>query len=681
MTARSGAFINDVPVTGEDITSWRWGLRYGVAPVERQWLVDRATVDRLASFVGKDVTIRLQGPEVSRVYQRVTLLQVLPGPRPELLHLHLADARWRWANAYIASRYNILLTSGSRFVLNDQGLPENFLPTPNVRYQYHTLNNGLPWIPYEVLDDVFKQLGQEWFADGFLSDAADIQNLVVDARGDRAVEQVMERFPSRLVFIDKNGVARVRNPVTTYDPPVERPLAHGGMVRRVGKFGVRPSKVVVLFTREIEMRFFYTEPVNFGFVLGRDDFNTLYNVAPVPDVDLRFKLGPNNVAIGRGSYEILDNLLVAWASRGFVDLDGRPLTPALIRLHALKHGSVSIEQRWGNNPALPQNTVQLNRARTVVEHWRRTFQIDPDFRSRLESIGYHRVFVLNQYRYTRGKAEVHCDYIRRPSLLSFARHTDPNPDSGWFVRGYNLFLNDCEIAPATIVPLDEEAGIFHVLFQTSPLGTSDLTIPGYPTKGTGPSKLLGQANRFNLDAYAQWGALELESGFRLSVLLTVVPGIPNTKDRFYAVEVPPLDGPGDGPPLYVRVFPNRLTARYGWLDRLEFPYIDAIKGVQEPPVDALINKDDLQEVALGVARRIYDTYKDRQLGESIVDFANAPDAPSGSLMGIEDVVSGDGQAVTHLNYAQIPPANDFTHLLPTDVRQLILRIFNDQVVR
>lgn len=667
-----------------------WGLAYGTAPVERLWLVTIENYNALIEMLGKPQTLVMRGPRSERIYEQVYPLQLLPGPRYELRYLRVADRRWLWQYTWVSSSYNVPATTGDKFLLNTQGLLENAVPVPEARYKWASLNSGQPWLAQDMIQHVFNQVGQELRFGGGL-DLVEPQNVVLDSRGDRAIAQALAHLPGQVVLLGPNGVAEIRNPnrERETDKFVRVQEAGRATTGTVLNKAVRPSKIVVLFTREMEVRFFYREEGSYS-----TDSNGLRNVASIPDI--RVKIGDR--ILGRGSYEPISSLLEAWATvdaafnpSPLVDQAGRALTNTLIRIWYMKHGPFAIQQRWGNNPALPPNPVNTARAQSVTSNWRQTFELDEKFRGRLESISPYRVGIINQFRHIRAPAEVHSDYVRRPSMLSFAKRGDPNGNLGVLVRGYNDLLDQCKVAPARVQMVDDDAGIFRIEYQTDPFGSFDLVAPGYPKTGEVPSAFLGSANRAQLDLFSNWDMIELEAGYTMSVILTVVPGTPNNTSRFYARTVEPgeinlgfAQGGGEGPPLYIHVPASLITARFAWLDAQQNAIMDSIKSdvAVQTPVDAaaldlcLTNKAELDAYAIAEATRVMEQFLDRVAGAAAIDLDPTVE-PDGSLVSAENVVQSDGRAYTEVKFALPSPPPDAFHLLPAGVRQLVLRQLND----
>lgn len=661
-------------------TLYDWELRSGVAPVERAFTVTAERADRLAATLGQETTLTIEGPRATLEAQRLTLIEIQPGDDPYTKRIRLADRRWLWPKTWVATSFNVRRATGDKF-LAGEGRIENKLVQPRIKYAAYSLEGGqIPWTAKTALVEVLDQLGVGSGEVRFEDDPPEVelQDVVIDDSGPAAVERLLAYMPGMDLYVDLGGEVVVFDRYSGKEteairtlPPLQRDGPWVGMVNRSE---VRPESVVVLFTVETEFRLDHTEPTDGASAVVVEDEPNLYQVAPLPDAELAVA----GVTLARSSWVELSKLFTAWGAFGVFN---RAITFADLRKHALKHGWAHFEQAWGNNPLQPPDAVKLARAATAARHWRHTFRFDPIWVQRLESIRPYRVAILNTETGAYAPASVYCDWIRRPSYKGFASTpAEPNTGQGWAVRGYAAQLADAEPAPARVDVVDEGAGILTVKPQVDPWGESQAMLLGYPENGLIPSQILGDHKRLGKELYARWDRVVLESGFRMSVVLTVVPGSPNDTRRFYAVrigadEVTPSPGASNGPTVYARVFPGVMTARMAWSDDKATEIKACVKGDAPWGPELLTNGELVRDVALATAKRIYDTLRDRPLGGGQADMTPGLE-PTGTIASVRHVMQG-GETVTAFSVGAVTQPADIWRYLNASTRRVILRTLNN----
>ena len=702
-----------------------WEFRAGTAPVERVFTVSKdrvgsapaeryrtrtreegsAAPEGLAALLGKASTLVIQGPRATLTVEHVYLLEIQPGDDPNTAKIRLADRRWLWPKRWVATSFNVRQTNGERF-LAGEGRIENKLIQPEIQYARYSLKDeATPWKATEAVKFVIEQTGTPMrFASTFTE--VELQDVIVDDSGAAAVERVLPYLPGADVFIDEKGVAVVfdrfdggEGGVFATLPPRQR---DGPWVDVVDRRATRPGKVVVLFTIEAEVRLDHLEPSG-ATATRTEDEPSLYQVGQVPDAELT--LAGESSPLARSSWADLSKMFAAWGPFGALN---REVTFDELRNHAFKYNFGLFVQIWGNNPDLPFDPVNLARAATSARSWRHLFQIDRFWRQRLQSIRPYRVAIVNAETGAYAPAAVYSDYTQRPTVKGLALPDDQNTAQGWAVRGYADRLADGVIAPARVDLVDEGAGIISVTPQVSPYGFNDTVALGYPLQGEMPTQALGDVKRLGKEVWARWTTVVLEEGWRMSVVLTVVPGSPNDIRRFYAVEIPSLSispdpGVSEGPTVYARVFPGVMTARFAWSDDQGETIKAALKAVGASdgapagvdaaviageafdaaeaavtiwPSDLLTNADQVRDVALATAARIYDTLRDRPLGGGKVDMR--PELmPVGTIGAVRHGMDG-GETTTALDFPAVKQPPDIWRYLNPSTRKAILRVLHDR---
>lgn len=666
----------DVVLGGSNTFDWEFSS--GTAATERVFTITASRADILTPLIGKSATLSIEGPRKKLEVSNVYLLEIQPGGDPYTKRIRLADARWLWKRLYVASTFNLRRTNGNRF-LAGEGRIENRLIQPDIQYAKYSLRDETtPWTALEalryVIQDVF---GLTLIEDNKLTEV-ELQDVEIDDSGDAAVDRLLTFLPGADIYLDSQGNVHIydvfgggETEILAKLPPLQR---SGGWVGVSDRRALRPSKVVVLFTPEAEIRFDHQEPDDDVSQVRTEDTPSLYQVAPLPDATLEV----DGVTIARSSWVELSKLFAAWGAFGIYN---RTITFGDLRRFALKLGWASFEQAWGNNPSIPPDPVKIARAAIAAQSWRHTFRIDRYWVQRLAGIRPYRVAIVNQETGAYAPATVYSDWLRRPSYKGFAKTTDQNTNQGWAVRGYpdSGRLEDAEPAPARVDVVDEDSGVISVSPQVDPYGLTQAMILGYPEGGVLPSQDLGDANRTGQELYARWDQVVVEGSWKMSVVLTVVPGSPNTTARLYAVEIDPSQidpspGPCEGPVTYVRVFPGVQTARFAWQDLAGDEIKAAIKGEAPWNSDWLVNPDLIQDVALATARRIYDAFRDRPLGNAGFDMR--PDIyPSGAVSSVRHTMN-DGETTSSLTFSSVSQPADIWRYLSASSRKAILRVLN-----
>lgn len=667
--------LGGVALGGSD--AYSWGLSAGVAPVERLWTVSATRAEAIQA--GVPLTLEIQSSGHPRlVFREVYVLEVLPGPDPFRRVLRVADKRWTWSRKWVAAGFNVRRATGDKFLANSTDKIETAILQPDIRYAKWSLfppeNGETPWDAEGVLREVFRQLGEPVVNVDAKLPEVEVQDLELDDDGAAAVERALAYLPGADVFVDYDGSVVIFNTLdrrelevlgrTSAAPHATYPAVAG----MVDKRHLRPHRVRVLFTPEVEVRFDFTE----GGTVTRDS-NELRNVAPVPDVTL--EVPGRELPVARGTFLPLDTLFSAWGAFG---MKGVPLSTDALRRNALRHGFGALEHEYGNNPLAAFDVVNAARIRTAVEHWRKTYQVAEVFMQRLASIRAVRVAILNTETGLYAPAEAYCDFTRIPTHKGLARLGNANVNQGWTARGYAELLADAQVAPAVVSVIDGQAGVIRVEPQLDPFGLSQAMALGYATDGKLPSQLTGEANRTAVDLFAQWGMVELDASFQLAVVLTGVPASPNDLRKFHeeVIEASELGETGSGPEAVVRVFPGVVTARYAWSDDYGQEVLDALRGLgklPEPGV-ACVNLDQVQEVARASALRLFELYRDRPEGANLVD-ADPELRPAGTVAAVEHTMAG-GVTESLVTFGAVRRPLDVWQYLSASTRRALLRVLH-----
>lgn len=665
-------------------SSFAWDMVYGCRPSEQVYtLTDSRAVD---VPLGKSLTLSIDGVRKPLKVDHVYALEVGAGVMPQQRTLILADRRWLWPRKRVASSFNVRRATGERTLQTEAGQPIEIAQLePIIRYAKWSLypkeNGSQPWTALQVLDEVFQQLEQPYrIADAIPE--VEVQDLELDDDGASALERVLAYLPGADVFIDLDGTAVVRNvlnlPITNATrtrensavlPALARKQVIGSDIVVSNRKAVRPAKVVVYFTPEVELRL---DSVAEGGTRTRDS-RSLINVAPSPDLTLTLS---NGDVVARGSYVALETLFSTWGAFGIL---GEALTTSLMA--ELGYASNYLEQLYVRGDDLVFDPVDASRAATAAQHWRRTYQVDELFMQRVSSISATRVAVLNPSTGLRARSEAYCDFTRRPNTKNPAiKGMIERADYGWCVRGYATILADAKAAPATVSVVDPQAGILRIEPQVDPWGLAEAVMLGYPSGGTIPlHDGDAEANRTGLDSLAQWAACRMTTDFQVATVVTVVPASPNDTRKFWKVEIGAgeVGKDGDGPTVHARVFPGVMPARFAWNDAQADQITLAITQGSPLPEQLMVNATDVRAVAEATAKAIYAQYADIPVTTSgPVSVDMDPDIrPVGVLGSVRHGLNG-GVTTTQVASTGIRRPVDIWPFLNSSTRRAVLKVLN-----
>ena len=559
--------------------------------------------------------------EVKKLY----VLDFPVPPNPRYFSFVVSDFRWMWPYFHVMARYNVPRHIGykrvpapnlelaevveeifyKKYSLKDpkKEFPENKLkPTEALMYvmdilQKHETDYSGAVRGYSGLDDNVESK---------LNDIP-LVNIEIDDSGDMAVARLIANLPMVNIFIGLNGNINFYNPLDVNDEFMAEKLGPGvfgaGHIRFNKNQNLRPSKVHVLFTKEIECRFdAQDEPENsvdaYWSELGEHEFppearasvHFLENVLPVPDFKLICDINPDQafggkevgVELSQGSWITFHQALKAWddpangAPWPFMpaatpNLDWGFIRKAMIPFNDIWSGIVAVGERY-------PDALYAARLASLESNWGRTYRIPNDWIDGSLSIKAYRVSTVDQETGTRAPSMVYADYTMMNTMRNFFKgHQLGQEDSiFWLVDGYpgradpqgpivNKFLvhpdfttemgiidADTMASPATFALIDEDQGICNVEWRSDPLRLFDIVIPGHideredrvSTEGQDVVKWArnGSSRGWSWsDAETLMKVPRFTKANKMATILTLIPGGPNSIYQLHDVEVKPDD--------------------------------------------------------------------------------------------------------------------------------------------
>ena len=674
-----------VVLGGSDV--FDWDLASGTRPVQKAYTVSHKIADALKGSMGAPQTLVIDNGRIKAEFHNLYLIEIHPGATPFDRLIRIVDVRWLWSKAHVSSTFNLRRTIGDTFLLNTEGDIANVVIQPRIKYARFTINGDAPWTAETAIREVMRQIGQPFiFKD--LPNAVEIENLTIDDSGDDAVERVLSYMPGMSVYIDRGGTAVFYDRLSKKEAALVKGLPNaqlvGLQIRDVDRAHVRPRRVRVFFTPWLETRFNYSEPTTTGFLTTsvpeeQKDTNDMVNVAPTPDIETTL---PDGRKVARGTWVPLVDLFEAWGVRKISASRSVKMSFDILRKHIFGRGVTSFIHQFGNTAGSPPDPVWIARAATVVAHFRRSFRIVDIFWQRISNVLPFRASIINTETGAFGPAEAYCNWIRRPSYFGIAKHvTDGNKNQGWVVSGYADKLSGARAAPASVTIADAESGIIRIDPRFDPYGLTDQMAFGSPDGDVIPSQDLGRGNRTGLRVYSRWDSIQLKSGFKLSLLVTTVPGSPNTTNRLHAedVEAPKENGisTGKGPDMEIRVQAGLMPALFGWNDNESDVIINAVKGLATLPTSLLGNAQTIKNLAKAAAARVYETLADRPQGSVTVDMRPELE-PTGMVSAVRHVMDR-GAMTTRVELPAVRQAASLWRFLDGPTRRAVLHVLNTPV--
>lgn len=733
------ASIEDVPLINAG--SIRWALRDGVRPVVETFSVTPAGATVLRDFAPGPVNLRMDVGEDGELVEFTSLYIVgfPPGPNPHIQAVELADRRWMWPSSHILRRFNMRRRIGNRRV-TEPNLPVQLQPvTPELAYKRFSLSvpnagfNGR-WLGVK---DAFQNVMEEVLAKEFeafgsrgrivirdFTREIPIENLVIDDDGASAINRLLAYFPEAAIFISPNGDVVIYSKASGADEDsvfrAGAEIVGSGHVEKVDDRFVRPRQIEVLFSREVEVRLDFRSGGTSTIVAttGEDqipggasgiDNDLLENVLPLPDY--RLTIGGTEQIQGNW-VAINTNLLNAWGAP--------PGASGPIRAQDLRQDAIPfIDQYFNRIQRLGQVDTTANwlpRIAALRQHYRKTFRIHENLMDRVVALKAERVGNVNFSTGQRAPAVAYGDWAVVVTPKYFYRDnvedTSYTINHSSFASGAFSIIQGSEPGsgaertagskpmPANITIVDQDQGIISIDYALDPYGIFQQVLPGNVENG--PSGDVADARNknvaFNATTRSNLGRpIQLDSDYRLTVILTASPGAPNSGEQLQKVvirpeQVLPLLPPSlrfnpaeaSGPTLSVRVGPGVETARIPWSDRFASEIFSQFGlGGDPKPIDSLVVNMDaatsvesgasLNRIALAEAARIYASHADRYRGQAAMRIRPGIE-PGGSLSEVVFELDKFGVGTIQLSFPErFDPLNFFT-LLDASTRSVILQL-------
>lgn len=633
---KSTAYLESYPLLNSSAVSW--SLRAGTQPVIQS--VDMIPEDAQQLFQGgarkSPVTLRINPPNGATVIvTNLWILNLAPGYSPAITSVTLADRRWFWSYAHTLRRFNMRRRVGNKLAIaQDQAPVQLNQSVPNFAYWPWSLNSGAIWQAADCLrdvmtnqvDGVLQKERQYWgitaqmTTDSRLTSGGSgspIEDLQLDDSGDAAVQRLIKYLPEAEVTVDYDGTviffSRTGGDEAAIYSAILPEVAGGGHAALVSNAALRPSKINVRFTPEVEVRFDALENANSS-VTGSANHDVDTTVGPtgggikvsyqrtldnvLPSVDYQLNVNGNTVPMG--TYLLMDDAFVAWGNLPIQGASQRLDHPLIQRAFVPWLDLWSKLNQIGQQPGANGNVSPwVERIAAVQNHYRTTYRLPSAWTNMMFSVRAFRVSIIDPQSAMRAPSLAYCDYALVYSQRQQARNASAGNvfDVAQNRSGYpknNTLDSSVAPAPAYITVIDQDQGIIHVNYRVDLNRLIEMVLPSQLKTSNNSMPTTDISNRdraITFDTLNKGGGYAaLSPSFRLATVLTCVPASPNNINQLYSVSISPQDVQdivpqgqttglldAQGPEMDVHC--GLDTARIMWLDSRSAD-IEAIFGIQ-----------------------------------------------------------------------------------------------------
>lgn len=681
-----------------------WTEQAGTKPAMRTFVLSRHRAEAIFARGGEQLSsgdartrTRTSPPPVgplefiieseNRPTLRVAGLYVIatqPGDDDNTLGVLVADRRWLLQRELVDRVYNARRPSGERRLIGADLVPIEVATTvADFTYRRTSLKeDGTPWTARDVLDDVLLEcLGPGgWVYDDEPPFSEPVETFSPPKRGDEAVAAALALLPGMDIYPGADGRIHVYNTLSGADlaaaPAAGRIVAGSGMYQLVDRRLARPAEVAVYTDREQELRVDVFERESVTIVRGREPA-IAENVVKIPDSSLTLTDGR---VVHQGTWITIEQALDAWAAdtANPTNNPNGPLTFDML-LACYPAGFTYLQNLYAMDvPMASGNPIWGARIKALEEHFRRTFRLLPAWTDKIRSLRAYRVAVLDAENGTPAPSPAFFDYVVKPSTRGLAMRGQDNSKAGLIHEDWAELLADAKPGPADVDVIDPVNGIFRISPRTDLTGFGERILLG-TLDGDAPIFTAGDVR----SATHLWSQVGMSSEFRLSTVLTVVPDAPNNEGRLHREIVSPAEaqdalgielGECGGPPWHT--FASDTTARFAWLDGKKDALLEAVYTGAEPPAEALTNPEQVRDVAVAQAARVYALLADRVEGQWAVSL-NPEVTVAGSIRSVTHSVKRLGLTYLLLTRLSAPPilsAPSTLALLPDATRRALRRL-------
>ncbi len=734
-TPKTIARLGGFPLLGSSPVRWR--LTEGVSPCVETFDVDPATATALLAARGP-VKLEMISNDSTVTVENLYVFGAAAQANPFISKVEVADRRYWWRYPHVGPRrYNMRRKTGEKRV-GDWGVAALDLSLPDFACAPYSSKNPLTpmggnvsdrWGAEDATRDVLSVLDEferKNFGDGIGEPIVNtgafgnrqlIEDLEIDDKGDAAMQRMLKATPCLGMFLNLAGHVVLFNKadgmegaaVSSLGPEMTR----GGHITWIKNSNIRPREIHVLFTREIEVRFDAVEAATGGTQAARP-INDLFmdNVLPVPDTFLLV----GGVKTPQGTYITFDDVD---GHRGAISSWGAP--PLL--------GISTLNQDWIRTAMVPYNdmfgpigitgTLDYNalwapRMQAVQTNWRQTYRINRRWMDRIFQLRNYSIGSIDQATGQRSPARSYSDHCYIPAKKSLFKQigevralgVSVNAAAGDLTLVVNVdgyppsgLISDVEVpSPAKVTIPDPDQGILHIEYVVDPLRRVETMLPS-KMEGSPTGDLTQRNKPISFDSAVTAGKRPmLSASHKIAIIVTAIPGSPNTEQQLHRVVVKPSDveklipngvaAGGTGPVLEIRVAASMGTALIPWLDAIKTE-IEKAFGVTEgtPNLDPYvlnqksvsneIGNASLNSIAFAEAASAWAAFIDRFEG-SAVGMLNSSVVPGGWLAEVVHQIGTDGVGSTTVNLPSSIPPLTLWSFLDKNTRKILMHSVEPQ---
>ncbi len=559
----------------------------------------------------KPLSLTISTGDVSVTFKFLYMIGKAPGPNKHVKAVTIADRRWFWSYGWIGPRrfnwrrrigykrpdeFQAPVTSASPVNENVWYAPFSMEKKPDPTLGFDpppaaTAAKG-KWTAKKMLQEIFlgvaniekEHSGHEpklvfWTLNP--EKQLPVENVVIDDPGDMAMQNTLKFVPDHDLYIDRDGKVMINLKTGALEDWLAMDGGMGGF-EKVGRGHaelisnalVRPRKIHVLFTREVELRFDFWEPQYsdpqvvdkpFGQLqLNDSKSRMMYNVLPCPDFLFPTQSGQKLVM---GTWIEFSEALHAWNQEDKPTGCNLKLDYPLIR-----KAMVPFMDLWAGFRLIGLYSPRqdwMGRIGAIQAHYRRTFMINQTWLARIQQMKAYRVACVDPENGARSPALVLANHFRVATqksmrinvlneqggshfdgqvkmgmnVLSYPSNT-PNENPGPATQGepavkYPIRKEDLEThAPAILTIEDSDQGVISINYHADPYRTYEQVMPGIMSldgsvddKGNaalpGPSgdpRELNQPLAFDMLSYNDLTKIpQLLPNHKVCVIFTAIP--------------------------------------------------------------------------------------------------------------------------------------------------------------
>lgn len=693
-----------------------WTRTLGAQAPMRLFAVHEKEWPRIRGMLGQKATLVVESDNAPTLrWERLFALREQAMQTPYHRAFIVSDVRWMWPRVAVVRSYNVPRKTGRRVLVRGKPI-EVSVQYDRYCYAYASLNpdTGKKWTAKEVIEDVLgyvcSRCTQLWHVSGLPfaeTPELTIENLELSEGGDTAVNRVLHLIPQAALTVDERGDAIVYDgtDLAATEDAMRRagPQTQAGQIDRIVNLdAIRPSKIHVLFHREVELRFdtpttakqkdqddTRTGPWGKGDAGTMDD---LVNVLPLPDGETY--LPEEGDPAPQGTWVPLTAALKAW-NLEISDLTRAGKTPPELTTDNIRKLWFRLENVYTRFGEILHTGATANwpaRVAAIRHHFRQTWQIPIPWMQRIRVLKGIRLGNIDPVSGARAPAQAWGQYCIQPTQKMYALAGLQHDPSLQFASlnvdaypGVNGEVYDTTAVPATVDILDSDLGIFRVNYHSDLYGLRASIIPSMmaePTDDKG-SPVNRDLREQLVEVMALNGRVRsappaiLREEFGLAVIVSAVPFAPNSNARCFKFTVQPQDiepylasrftvSGGTGPEWWVVCPPSLMTAWYGWKEtgaaresaKLLFGFNEPghfVEFQDEYPGYELVNtmgQGDtdpslLPAMARAIAAAQWASFVNAREGTRTVHLQ--PSVPMvGSIVSVEHVLEPDGRLLTRI---------------------------------